>query len=111
MTCSPKALGGDLQPGEQLVDVPAQAALHAGALAHHVLAVIHQQPEPAGLAVELGHREPGLSKRGPRHGQGVDRIGLAQLTAGPPGRGHEPGGDPTTRSPSLIRSASSRRVR
>jgi hypothetical protein len=76
------------------VHVPAQAALHAGALAHHVLAVIHQQPEPAGLAVELGHGESGLSKRGPRHGKGVDRVGLPQRAAGLPGSRHQPGRDP-----------------
>jgi hypothetical protein len=52
----PQAPGRDLQAGEDLVQVPAQAGLHAGPLSHQILAVVHQQPQPAGLAVKPPNR-------------------------------------------------------
>jgi hypothetical protein len=49
---------GHRQRGVEFVQVPAQPALNASALAHEVPAVVDQQLHLPGRAVELGDRNP-----------------------------------------------------
>jgi hypothetical protein len=90
---APEALRGNLHPREQLVQVPAHTALHAGSLGHQVLAVVHEQADAAGLAVELGDGKARFSKRRPGHRHRLDGVRLAPLPSGAPGRRHQPSGD------------------
>jgi len=86
--------GADLEGGRELAQVPTQPALDPGPLSDQVVAVVDQQPHPAGRAVQARHWQVGFAQRGPGHGQRVDRVGLATLAPRAPGGGHQPGRHP-----------------
>ena len=74
------------------MEVPAQPGLHSGPLPDQVLSVIDEQLELTGDPIQAGHWQVGLAQGGPRHGHGVDGIGLSLFSGAPPLAGHEPGG-------------------
>jgi hypothetical protein len=76
------------------MQVPAQPIDHPGPLGDQVVAVVDQQLELAGGAVQPGGGQLGFPQRRPRHRQRVDRIRLAVGAGGGPGMGHELGWDP-----------------
>ena len=62
----------------QVVQVPAQAGLHALALTDEVVAVVGQQAHVALGPGEARLGQAGLTQRRPRHALGVDRVALAR---------------------------------
>ncbi len=57
--------------------MPAQPGDDAGALGDEVFTMVDQQPDLPLDAIEAGDRQVRLPQRGPRHRQGVNRIGFA----------------------------------
>src|SRR6266550_1743770 len=88
-----KASGDRLMAGIKLVEVPAEAVLSPGPLGDQILAMIDKEADLAIGSVEGGDRQI-LTEGRPGDGQGVDRIGLAGLPAGPPSAGHQLRWDP-----------------
>ena len=71
-----------LDPGGELVEVPAQAVLDRGVRwLDQIVAVIHEQAQLAFGTVQSGDGQVGLAQGRPGDGEGVDRIALAGLAA------------------------------
>ena len=80
--------------GHQLVKVPAKPGLDPCAFSYKVLSVIDQQLEMALASIEASVRQARLAQRGSGDRHGVDGIGLAWLTSGTAGAGHQLGRHP-----------------
>ena len=74
--------------------MPAQLVLHPSALDDQIPAVVDQQLDLPGGAVELGGGQIVVPQRGQPHRLGIDRIGLARLPAATASAGHQPGRHP-----------------
>jgi hypothetical protein len=74
--------GRDLEVGIELVQVPAQAALVAGAVFDEIVAVVDEQADLVLDPRQRRLRQMRFADRGAGDGQRVDRIGLAELPAG-----------------------------
>jgi hypothetical protein len=85
-----QAAGGNLKSRVDLVQVPAQPVLQAGPLADQLTAVVRQQLDLSGRAVQGRDRQAWM-QRGQGHRFSVDRVGLAGLPAATPRAGHQPG--------------------
>ena len=83
-----------MQLGRDVMQMPADPALHAGSLDDEVVAVIDQEPDLAGRSVEPGGRQPRFAPRGPRDRERVDRVRLARLAGAATLASHQAGRDP-----------------
>jgi hypothetical protein len=81
--------------GVELVQVPAQPVDDAGAFGDQRFAVIAQQAHVAVRAVETRGGQVGLAQHGTGHGQGVDRVGLAERSGRITHVGHQLGWNPS----------------
>jgi len=73
--------------GVELVQMPAQPGDDAGPFSDQVFAMIDQQPQFRST-VEARDRQVRFAQCGPRHRQGVDRIGFAVAARRVPDMGH-----------------------
>jgi hypothetical protein len=78
-----------IQARVDAVHVPAEPVDDRGALAHQILAMVHQQPELTRGLIVGGDRQIRLPQHRPGHRQRVDRVRLAPRAGGPPLLGHQ----------------------
>ena len=88
--------GWDLELGPEVVQMPAQSLLVAGAGGDQVLAVVDQQAniERRAVQVRSGELVESFLERGARDAERVDRVGLAAIARGAAGARHVLGRDP-----------------
>jgi hypothetical protein len=65
-----------------------------GSLGDQIAAVVDDQLDLPGGAVQLGHRQVRVAQGGQGDRFGVDRVGPARLPAAAAGAGHQPGQHP-----------------
>jgi hypothetical protein len=89
--CGLRAQAAKLGPKPRIdvVEVPAKPLDLGGTLADEVLAMVRQELDLARGGVEVGDREIGLSERRAGDGEGVDRVGLAELALRAAGARHQ----------------------
>jgi hypothetical protein len=70
------------------VQVPTQPALDSGAFRYEIVAVVDKKAQIPGGSVQLSHRQVRFAQSGSSHGEGVDGVGLAWLSATPASASH-----------------------